>query len=341
MRKVALIGSGSWGTAVAGLAARQAEAVFLWCRDEAVAKHINHHHVNPRHLSSYQLPNNVFATHELAFALKEAEAVLIAVPSPHMRSICKRMQGLISSDCPVLVFTKGIEPETLQFMVEVAASELKNPERFAVLSGPNHAEEVSQDVVSAAVIAATNHTLAQTLATLLANPHFRPYTGLDLIGTQVCGTAKNVIALASGVSVGLQMGDNTRAVLMTRGLAEIARLAKALGANHITAMGLAGMGDLVVTCTSHFSRNRSFGEALVTGAQLQDFEHTHNCIVEGAHAAPAILALANKHNVEMPITQAVCDLLSCKKSPLEAMYALLERELRSEFYGISERNADA
>ena len=328
--KVAVIGSGSWGTAMAGLLAARAGEVALWCRDAALADELNATRRNPRHLSSYELPAPVRATHDAADALEGAEVVVLAVPSAYLRPTCARMASLVPPEAPVLVLSKGVELGTHELMLDVAADELGGRGRVAVLSGPNHAEEVCLGKLSAAVLASEDPEVALRLQRLLVSPSFRVYVSQDVTGVEVCGAAG-----------GFGAGDNTLAVIMTRGLAEIGRVAAALGADPLTPMGLAGMGDLVATCTSRHSRNRTFGEALARGETLEAFEAREHVVVEGARAAESVLALARAHGVEVPITSAVHAVLHDGVDVQEATDMLLGRRPSEEFYGISTQEKES
>ena len=337
--KVAVIGSGSWGTAFCGLLASHCELVSLWCRSDEVAAGINESRHNPRHLTNYELPTNVLATSSTVEALDGCEAVVLALPSSHLRPICAGIADSVPSDVPVLVLTKGLEDLTHLTMLDVAAAELGGRERMAALSGPNHAEEICRGQISAAVIASGNSEVAGRLRDLCVLPTFRVYVTDDVTGVEVCAAAKNVIAIACGVAAGLGAGDNTLAVVMTRGIAEISRLAGALGGNPLTPMGLAGMGDLVATCTSRHSRNRSFGEALVAGETLAEYEERTHMVVEGARAARSLSTLACDLGIEAPLTQAVNGVLVDGLDLASARESLLGRLPKEEFYGIpSESN---
>lgn len=333
-RRVAVVGSGSWGTAVAGLAAANCPEVVMWCRSVEVARRVADEHRNPRHLVDYRLPANVAATGSLAEALDGADAVVLALPSAHLRATCARMAGLLANDVPVLVLTKGVEEGTGDLMLDVCAQELGRPGRMAVLSGPNHAEEVCLAKVSAAVVASSDEGVASTFRDVLCGPAFRVYVTSDVRGVEVCAATKNVVAIACGVAVGMGAGDNTLAVLMTRGLAEVSRIAVAVGADPLTPMGLAGMGDLVATCTSPHSRNRSFGEAFVAGEALEGYEARTGMVVEGARAARSVRELAERAGVDAPITRAVDDVLHHGATLQEASERLLGRIPSQEFYGI-------
>lgn len=335
MSRVAIIGSGSWGTAASGLVAPRVDECVIWCRSEDVACGINRNRHNPRHLVDYELAPNVTATSSRAEACRGAGAVILAVPSAFLRQTCMGLRGLVADQTPLLVLTKGVEDGTHELMSDVVVDELGHPERVAVLSGPNHAEEICRGTISAAVVAAEDKAVAESFQQLLVNPAFRVYVSDDLTGVEVCGAAKNVIAIACGIAVGLGAGDNTLAVLMTRGIAEIGRIAVAVGGDSLTCMGLAGMGDLVATCTSRHSRNRSFGEAFVAGESLEQYQARTHMVVEGAVAARSVSELARAHGVESPLTDAVNGILY-EGTPLgHAIDALLGRPSHEEFYGFT------
>lgn len=332
---VAVVGSGSWGTAMAGLVARHVDEVRLWCRDAAVAEAINATSRNPRHLTGYELPDAVVATPSEEAALSGAGVVILALPSAHLRSVSRRIAPFVDPAALVLILTKGVEDGTGSLMLDVAAEELGGADRMAVLSGPNHAEEICLGKISAAVLASGTPQVAERLRGLLVSPAFRVYVSEDVVGVEVCGAVKNVIAIACGAAAGKGAGDNTLAVIMTRGLAEIARVVAAIGGDPITPMGLAGMGDLIATCTSRHSRNRAFGEALVAGEALEGYESRTRMVVEGARAARSVLSLARAHGVEVPITSAVHALLYEGASLDAVTDALLDRRPGEEFYGIT------
>ncbi|WP_321972705.1 NAD(P)H-dependent glycerol-3-phosphate dehydrogenase [Paratractidigestivibacter sp.] len=334
--KVAVVGSGSWGTAFTGLLAPHVDEVVLWCRSDEVARAISETRRNPRHLTDYELEPNVVATSDARAALQGAELVVLALPSAHLRATCAAIADDLSEDALVLVLTKGIEPTSHKLMLDVAADELGLPSRMAVLSGPNHAEEICRHQVSAAVIAANEPQVAARVQELVVSPSFRAYVSADVAGVEVCGAVKNVVAIACGVAAGAGAGDNTLAVLMTRGIAEIGRLSTALGGDPLTPMGLAGMGDLVATCTSEHSRNRTFGEALVAGESLAHYESRTLMVVEGARAAMSVHELALDLGIEAPITAAVHGVLVDGLDAEAARAALLGRLPREEFYGMSD-----
>lgn len=335
--KIAVIGTGSWGTAAAGLVAEGADQVVLWARSPEVAEAINQTHRNPRHLTGYRLPPNVSATHDPAQAVADAQALVVAVPSNHLRRVLAGFAPQVGPALPILVLTKGIEPATHLLMTEVVSDVLGHPERVAALTGPNHAEEVCLHMVSAAVVGAQDDAVASLFQRLFLSTNFRVYKTDDLRGIEVCAAIKNVIAIACGVCGGCGYGDNTMAVIMTRGLAEMSRVVVTLGGDPLTCMGLAGMGDLVVTCTSDHSRNRTFGTALARGASLASYESATHMVVEGARAAVSIHELSQERGIETPLTDAVHAILYEGTNIEEAARTLLARTPDEEFYGLDQR----
>lgn len=335
--KVTVIGMGSWGTAAAGLLARNAAEVCGWALEDEVARGITEEHRNPLYLAGYELPANVHATTSLEEAVKGAEAVVVVVPSAFMRSTASSLAPLLGADVPVCVLTKGIEPETMMLMTQVVADVCGGPERMACLSGPTHAEEICQGKPAAAVVASSSEPVADLFRSLFISPAFRAYVSDDLVGVEVCGAVKNVVAIACGIARGLELGDNTTAVLMTRGLAEIGRLACAMGAEPMTCMGLAGMGDLATTCMSPHSRNRTFGAALVAGETLEEYQARTRMVVEGAVAARSAHELADRLGVDAPIVDAVHAVLYDHAPVPGEMRRLLDRMPYDEFYGLGDR----
>ena len=316
--KITLIGSGSWGTAIAGRAAFNGNDVIMWSHSEECARGINEQGVNPRYLTHYELPKNVSATTDIVKALECADGIIFAVPSTHLREIANQAAPYICETTPILCLTKGIESTTGLLMNEVICDECGHPERIAALSGPNHAEEVCQGQLSAAVIAAEDNDVA------------------SFIGVEMCGAVKNIIAIVCGIASGAGFGDNTLALIMTRGLAEISRLVHARGGEALTCMGLAGMGDLVATCTSPHSRNRSFGYAFSQGTSLEQYQNQTHMVVEGAHAAKSATELAHTLGVDAPLTFALNDALWNGQSMQEVLTNLVDRVPTEEFYGIIE-----
>ena len=333
--KACVVGSGSWGTAFTGILAPNVGEVVLWCRSAQVAEEINLKRRNPRRLCSYELCDNVSATADAAVALDGAGVVVLAVPSAHLRAVCRAIAPHVACDAIIVVLTKGMELDTHKLMHEIATDELGDASRIAVVSGPNHAEEISCGQVSAAVVASSNTSVAERVQGLLFSYSFRSYVSSDVVGVEVCGAVKNVVAIACGLAAGLGAGDNTLAVLMTRGIAEVARISSALGGDPLTPMGLAGMGDLVATCTSEHSRNRTFGEALAHGETLAEYEARTNMVVEGARAAMSVHELAVERGIEAPITAAGHGVLVNELDIDSAKESLLGRLPREEFYGMT------
>lgn len=333
--KACVVGSGSWGTAFTGLLAPNVNEVVLWCRSAQVAEEINLRRRNPKRLTDYELCENVSATADAALALGGSGVVVLAVPSAHLRGVCRRIAPYVPNDAIIVVLTKGMEPGTHKLMHEIAADELGDVSRIAVVSGPNHAEEISRGQVSAAVVASSDASVAERVQDLVFSYSFRSYVSSDVVGVEVCGAVKNVVAIACGLAAGLGAGDNTLAALMTRGIAEVARISSALGGDPLTPMGLAGMGDLVATCTSEHSRNRTFGEALARGETLAEYEARTNMVVEGARAAVSIHELALERDIEAPITAAVHGVLVNELDIDSAKESLLGRLPREEFYGMT------
>ncbi|WP_018023750.1 NAD(P)H-dependent glycerol-3-phosphate dehydrogenase [Corynebacterium ulceribovis] len=307
MVDIAVMGAGSWGTVLAKVFADAGNPVTLWARREELAAHINNDHQNPDYLPELTLPDNIVATTDGAEALAGRDIVVLAVPSQTLRSNLERWATIIPNKATILSLAKGIEQDSLkrmsQIVEEVGGIET---ERIAVLSGPNLAREVGQEQPAATVIACSDENRAKLVQSALAAPYFRPYTNTDVVGCEIGGATKNVIALACGMATGKGLGANTLATLITRGLAETTRLGDALGANPRTFAGLAGLGDLVATCTSELSRNRTFGYRLGQGETMaQAQEATHGQVAEGVVSSESIHRLAQQHGVEMPITQAV------------------------------------
>ncbi len=332
--KVAVVGLGSWGTAIARHLALLGHEVLAWSHGQEVRDGINEGHRNPRYLADVELPHNLVATSDLEESVREAQALVLVTPSTHLRGVCSQLSQALPADTPAIVLTKGVEQDSCKLMIEVAADELGNPNRLACLSGPNLAAEIAHDKPAAAVIAAYESELAAFFQKLFHAPLFRTYTSDDVIGVETCGAAKNIVAIACGISHGMLASDNTAAMLMTRGLTEISRLVAATGGHPLTCMGLAGMGDLVATCTSPKSRNFSFGVSFSQGETLAQYTERTHMVVEGYYACSSIRTLARKHAVEAPLTESVYQLLHGNLSLDEVAHDLMAREPRVEFYGI-------
>lgn len=338
--KVAIIGSGSWGTALAAHISKQGAEVCIYARRAEVATYINVHKRNPEHVPEANL-ELVRATHELDRALEGAELVIIATPSQFVRDSARRIAQSPSSsgNAYVLVVSKGIEAKTAKLMHEVIESEL-SCKQLMVLSGPNHAEEISVGKIACAVLACKDKAAAQEVQALLNSETFRIYISQDIQGVELCGALKNVVAIAAGMGYGLGVGDNAIAALMTRGLAEMSRGILACGGDALTGLGLAGMGDLVATCTSKHSRNRSFGEALITGADIKTYEQTHHVVVEGARACVSAADLAQSHKLELPICEMVRHVLYEGLDPKQGLEQLMQRTPKEELWGMPELVGD-
>ncbi|MFA5802858.1 MAG: NAD(P)H-dependent glycerol-3-phosphate dehydrogenase [Thermoleophilia bacterium] len=330
--KASVIGGGSWGTAFARLLSIAGIEAGIVCRRQDQADAINLTHRNPDYLREIGLPAALAAATFTSNSLADADLVVIAIPSRAYREVLQLVVGEINPDAAVLSLTKGLEPGTLKRFSQVLAEELPSPasSRIAVLSGPNHAEEVALDIPTASTIAADDQDLARELQTRISTENFRVYVNPDLIGVELCAATKNVIALAAGMSDGLGFGDNTKASLITRGLAEMARLGTAAGADPRTYSGLAGMGDLIATCTSKHSRNRLAGELIASGKSPAQAEAEMGMVAEGLTSARSVLELASVHGVEMPITEQVCEVVYEGKDVRVAVSELMKRSPRSE-----------
>lgn len=331
-RQIAVVGAGSWGTALAVIAARAGHEVRVWSRDRAVVESINTSHINPKHLSTTTIPNGVIAATELRAVLHESTLILIAIPSHAAREVFISMQPYLSSSSTVVSLTKGMEIETRLRISELVYQLFGDGfnERFVCLSGPSFAKEVVEDHPTAIVAASTNLNAAHEVQTALSFKNLRLYTNSDVVGTELCGSIKNVMAIAAGMTAGLGLGSNSVAALITRGLAEMTRLVLKCGGQFETMVGLAGLGDLVLTCTGNLSRNRYVGEELGKGRTLAEITAAMNEVAEGINTSVAVKRLADEARVEMPITDEVVAVLYEGKSASEAVKQLMSRPLRSE-----------
>jgi len=280
------------------------------------------------------LPESVRASDDVGVALQGSEAVVMVTPSIGVRQTAEAMAPHLADDTPVVILSKGVEQETLMLMTEVLVDVFGGKDRVAGLSGPNHAEEVSKGVPSATVVAAYEASVAERFQDIFMSPFFRVYTNTDVVGVELCGASKNVVAIAAGMCDGLGYGDNTKATLMTRGLAEMSRLGCALGANPLTYMGLAGMGDLIVTCTSRHSRNRGIGQFVAEGGTMEEWAGETNMVAEGAVACLSLSALGEREKVELPLTNMVRQVLYEGLDPAEAGKYLMGRTAKDELHGI-------
>jgi glycerol-3-phosphate dehydrogenase (NAD(P)+) len=328
------MGGGSWGTIFAQVLCDAGTPVMLWCRRPEVADTINSSRCNQQYLPDITLPASLRATTDPAEAVAGAGLVVLAVPSQTLRQNLVRWTGLIPPDALVVTLIKGIELDTGKRMSEVIADAADWPaEQIAVVTGPNLAHEIADRQYAATVVACTNEHAATNLQKSCHTGYFRPYTNPDVIGCELAGAAKNPIALAVGIAVGMGLGDNTKAMLITRGLAEITRLGTALGADPHTFAGLAGMGDLVATCSSPLSRNRTFGEKLGRGMALADIMANTTQVAEGVTSSKSVLDLAAAHCVEMPITEVVAAVVHEGLDVGKAALMLASRSTKPERYG--------
>ncbi|MUL45089.1 NAD(P)-dependent glycerol-3-phosphate dehydrogenase [Mycobacterium sp. CBMA293] len=326
------MGAGAWGTALAKVLADAGNSVTLWARSAEVAHEINETHRNSKYLGDRALPGSIRATADPAEALTGACTALLAVPSQTLRTNLTEWTAYLGDDTTMVSVAKGIELQTLlrmsQVIVQVTGAD---PSRVAVLSGPNLASEVVDEQPAATLVACTDSGRAVALQRALATGYFRPYTNSDVVGAEIGGACKNVIALACGMAAGAGFGENTAAAIITRGLAEIIRLAIALGAKPITMSGLAGVGDLVATCTSPQSRNRTFGERLARGGTMESaLAAAGGKVAEGVTSCQSVLALADSYDVEMPLTDAVNRVCHKGLSVDQAFALLLGRSTKPE-----------
>jgi glycerol-3-phosphate dehydrogenase (NAD(P)+) len=331
MAKVAVIGGGAFGTALAATAARAGCEVTLWAREPEVVAEIERDHRNTLFLPGVTLPETVRAVETIAAACAGAEIVLLVPPAQHLRSIAAEANTAIREGVPVVIASKGIERGTGALMSEAAADVMPG-HSIAVLSGPTFADELAKGLPGAVTLACRDPESGAFLAECLRTRTFKPYTTDDVIGAQIGGAVKNVLAIAAGIAAGLEMGENARAALITRGLAEMARLGLAKGARPETLMGLSGVGDLMLTCVSPKSRNTSLGMELAHGRTLDEVLGERRSVAEGVFTAAALVDLSGRLGVEMPITAAVFGVLSGRITPAEAIDDLLSRPLKPEWY---------
>jgi len=331
MVRTAVMGAGSWGTAFALVLADAGNEVRLWGRRAELCDAINATHENADYLPGIELPEAVRATNDPGEALDGAEVVVLAVPSQQLRANLGDWGSAIGDDAVLVSLMKGVELGTHLRMSEVIA-ELTGagPERIAVVTGPNLAKEIARREPAASVVACVDQAVAERLQQLCHTASFRPYTNTDVVGCELGGTTKNIIGLAVGVCVGLGFGDNTKASVITRGLAETARLGVAIGADPLTFSGLAGMGDLVATCSSPLSRNRSFGEKLGQGLSVEEVTAQTRQVAEGVKSCQSVAELAAAHDVDMPIVAHVAALIAGEMDPERLVKALISREAKPE-----------
>ena len=327
-----VLGAGSWGTALASLLAGKGFAVTAWDKDTAVLEDIQKNHRNERYLPGVTFPTSLRATSDVAKALEGAELVVLAVPSHAVRPVAIEAKRHVHAGTPIVCVAKGIELETLMTMSEVLEDVLPVPLHpyLAVLSGPSFAKEVAKGLPTAVTVAARWERVAKQVQDAFHTKSFRPYTSGDVVGAEIGGCVKNVVAIAAGISDGFGFGANSLAALITRGLAEISRLAVRKGANPLTLSGLSGLGDLVLTCESDLSRNRTVGRGLAAGKDLETIQRELGQVAEGVRNAKSARALASRLSVEMPITEQVYRVLYEGLPPRDAVTAIMTRETKPE-----------
>jgi glycerol-3-phosphate dehydrogenase (NAD(P)+) len=326
--RVAVVGAGTWGTTVASLATLNTPTT-LWARRPELADTIAATRENPDYLPGFPLPESLDVTSSIQAAVSDAGIVVMAVPSHGFRDVAREIAVHVRAGVPIVSLSKGIERDTLMRMTEVAADE--TPGRpIGLMTGPNLAKEIMAGQPSASVVAISDDALAAELQRILTRPSLRVYTNPDVVGCEVAGVVKNVIAIAAGMVEGMGFGENTRATLITRGLAEMARLGMAMGGNPLTFGGLAGMGDLIATCSSRQSRNNSVGLALGRGERIDDILASMTMVAEGVKSSPSVLDLARRYGVEMPITEQVVAVCHEGVDARDALAALMARTSKSE-----------
>jgi len=330
-QNIAVLGAGSWGTALASLLVRNHYPACIWGRDPTIIGALTQQHENPRYLPGLLLPSGLQATTHLDKALADAAWVLVVVPSHAFSQTLANIAPLLPSNAGVAWATKGFEPGSGRFLHEVARDVLGEHVPLAVITGPSFAREVTQGLPTAVTVHGDDATFTGQVAATLHGPAFRAYTGNDMVGAELGGAMKNVLAVATGVADGMQLGLNARAGLITRGLNEMLRLAAAIGARPETLMGLAGLGDLVLTSTGDLSRNRRLGLALGSGQALDEAIKAIGQVVESVQTANEVMRLAARHNVELPISRAVQAVLNGELTPRDGLQQLLAREQKAEY----------
>ncbi|MCK5012580.1 MAG: NAD(P)-dependent glycerol-3-phosphate dehydrogenase [Candidatus Omnitrophica bacterium] len=332
IKNISVIGDGGWGTTLAVHLAKKNYSLRLWGPFPAYVRRVGKSRYNTKFLPGIRLPQNITLTENLEEAIREADLIVFAIPSKYANAILKKIKKTKADlSCKILLsVTKGIDTEKLLRMSETLKNELGNNVNIAVLSGPTIAMEVAKGIPSTAVVAANNLKIAKHIQAIFNSESFRVYTNTDVTGVELGGSIKNIIAIACGVCDGLKFGSNTKAAILTRGLAEMARLGAALGAKQKTFSGLTGLGDLVTTCVSPRSRNRSVGEQLGRGKSIATITSRMEMVAEGVETVKAVYRLSQKHNVSMPITKEVYNIIYRKKKPSQAVSDLMKRRMKSE-----------
>ncbi|HLR63171.1 MAG TPA: NAD(P)H-dependent glycerol-3-phosphate dehydrogenase [Lentibacillus sp.] len=336
MTKVAVLGAGSWGTALSIVLADNGHDVRLWTHRYEQAEAINQTHKNEQYLDA-DIPEQIKAFHTLDKAVEDVSAIIIVVPTKAIREVCSELAKTVKKPATIVHATKGIEPESLKRVSQMIGEEMAdyNYEDVVVLSGPSHAEEVGKRQPTTVTVSSINSKNAAFAQDLFINESFRVYTSNDMVGIELGGALKNIIALGAGISDGLGYGDNAKAALITRGLAEIARLGASLGASPLTFLGLPGVGDLIVTCTSHHSRNWRAGNLLGKGQKIDEVLEQMGMVVEGVRTTKAAYQFATAQQIEMPITEGLYDILFNDKKPKDVVEQLMNRNKRDEMDDIT------
>ena len=331
MAKISVIGSGGWGIALAILLHKNGHNLTIWSFDKKEAEELKTTRENKTKLPNILLPEDIKVTDDLKEAVNDKDILILAVPSKAIRSVSKSLKNIIKDNQIIVNVAKGLEEDTLETMTDIIEEELKGKKtQVAVLSGPSHAEEVGKGIPTTCVVSAHNKELTLYLQNIFMNPSFRVYTSPDMLGIEIGGALKNVIALAAGIADGLNYGDNTKAALITRGIKEISSLGVAMGGEQSTFYGLTGLGDLIVTCASMHSRNRRAGILLGQGKTLDEAIKEVNMVVEGVYSAKSALMAAKKYNVEIPIIEQVNAVLFENKNAAEAVNELMIRDKKLE-----------
>jgi glycerol-3-phosphate dehydrogenase (NAD(P)+) len=329
MNKVTVFGAGAWGSTMAQVLSDAGNEVLLWGRSTEVITEINSTHTNKKYLQAHILPDAIVATTNLAEAFNFSDIYILAIPAQQLRSTLQDWEGHFSSDCIIVSTLKGIEISTQMRMTEVIADVL-GPHKVAIITGPNLADELVLRQPAGAVVAAATIELAEQIRDLFRTPYYRVYTSIDVMGCELAGAIKSVIALAVGISIGMGFGENTQAMLITRGLNEVARLCAAHGSDPLSAAGLAGMGDLVASCGSPLSRNRTFGEAVGRTGSMAKAREIVAKTVEGVASAGAVAEIAHRVGIEVPVIEAVGDIVSEQLTPEAAFQRLMEITTKAE-----------
>lgn len=332
---IGILGGGSWGTALAILLSKKGHNVSIWMRDAEYLDKVENARENYKYLPGVLLPDNITLSSDIAQVLKDKEIILISVPTQVVRETCEKIEGLINDDSIIVNVAKGIENGTLYRVSEIV-KEVLPKNKYAILSGPTHAEEVSKDLPTTIVVASEDEIVAQRIQDVFMTPKFRVYTNSDVIGVELGGAMKNIIAVGAGISDGLKYGDNAKAALMNRGITEIARLGEAMGGQGITFTGLSGIGDLIVTCTSIHSRNRRAGIKIGEGMSVDEAVNSIGMVVEGIKTAKTVKKLMEKYKVEMPICDTIYQVLYEGLDPNEAVIQLMMRDKKQELDELKE-----